>query len=69
MMKYLEDIDDVKVGITELQERLERNEKVGVCIRQVAQQAMNDNGQHFSKFSGKEKKSYVLPVWPGGTHS
>ena len=69
MMKYLEDIDDVKVGITELQERLERNEKVGVCIRQVAQQAMNDNGQHFSKSSGKEKKSYVLPVWPGGTHS
>ena len=27
MLKYLEDSDDVKVGITELQERLEISEK------------------------------------------
>ena len=53
MLKYLEDSDDVKVGITELQEQVEISEKVGISIRQVAQQAMNENGQHFSKFSSQ----------------
>ena len=37
--------DDVKVGITELQERQDISEKVGISVRQVAQQAMSQNGQ------------------------
>ena len=61
MLKYLEDSDDVKVGITELQERLEISAKVGISIRHVAQQATNEHDQHFPKFSGMEKKRYVLP--------
>ena len=45
MLRYLGDSDDVKVGVTELQEQLEISEEAGVSIRQVAQQAMNENGQ------------------------
>ena len=35
----------MKVGVTELQEQLEISEEAGVSIRQVAQLAMNENGQ------------------------
>ena len=45
MLKNLEDSDDVKVGVTELQKQLEISEEVGIYIRQVAQQAMCENGQ------------------------
>ena len=47
MLKYLGNSDDVKVGITELQERLEVSEEAGISVRQVAQQAMNENGETF----------------------
>ena len=69
MLKYQEDSDDVKVGVTELQEQLEVSQNVGISITQVAQQAMNENGQRFSKIVGKEKKRYALPVGPDGTRS
>ena len=45
MLRYLEDSDDVKVGVTELQEQLELSEEGGTSIRQIAHQAMNENGQ------------------------
>ena len=45
MLRHLEDIEDLKVGVTELQEQPEISEESGVSIRQVAQQAMNENGQ------------------------
>ena len=38
MLRYLEDSEDLKVGVTELQEQLGRSEEAGVSIRQVAQQ-------------------------------
>ena len=65
MLKYLEDSDDEKVGMTDLQERLEISEK------SASGPAGDERKQpaSFSKFSGKEKESYVLPVWPGGTRS
>ena len=37
--------DDVKVAITKLQERLEVPVQIGISIQQVAQQAMNENGE------------------------
>ena len=64
----MEDTDDVKVGVTELQEQLGMAEEAGISIRQVAQQARNEDG-HFLKILGKEKKRYALPVWPDGTCS
>ena len=45
MLRYPEDSKDLKVGVTELQERLGISEEAGVSIRQIAQQAMNENGQ------------------------
>ena len=32
MLKYLKDSDDVKVGVTELQEQLEISEEAGISI-------------------------------------
>ena len=44
MLGYLEDSEDLKVGISELKEQLETTE--GTCfIMQIAQQARNEKGQ------------------------
>ena len=62
MLRYPEDSEDLKVGVTGMQEQLEISEEAGVSIRQLAQQALNENGQKILKISGKEKKRYALPV-------
>ena len=70
MLRYLEDSEVMKERVTELQEQLEISDEAGVSIRQIAQQATNEKGHKiFLKFLGKEKKRYVLPVWPDGTRS
>ena len=45
MLRYLEDSEDLKVGVTELQEQLGILEEAGVSIRQTALQAMNEIDQ------------------------
>ena len=45
MLRYLDDSKDVKMGITELQEQVGVPLQFGISIQQVAQQAMNENGQ------------------------
>ena len=45
LLRYLDNSNDVKVGITELQERVEVPLQLGISIQQMAQQAMNENGQ------------------------
>ena len=69
MLRYLEDSEDLNVGVIELQEQLGISEEAGVSIRQTALQAMNEIGQFFFEISGKEKKTYALPAWPDGTRS
>ena len=60
MLRYLDNGHDVKVGITELQGRLKISEKVRISVRQVAQQAMNENGQKvFEVFWQQEEEVYV----------
>ena len=44
MLRYLESSEDVKVGITELQEQLEVPVQIGTALQQVAQQARNEIG-------------------------
>ena len=66
MLRYLEDSEDLKVA--ELKEQLEISEEAGVSIRRIAQQTTNENGQKICFFC-REKKRYVLPVWPDGTRS
>ena len=44
-LRYLEDSEDLKVSVTELQEQLGISEEAGISIKHVAQQARNENGQ------------------------
>ena len=58
------------MGVTGWKEQLDISEEAGVSVRQIAQQARNENGQKFFlKFSSKEKKRYALPAGPDGTRS
>ena len=66
MLKYLEDSDAVKVGVIELQEQLEISEEAGVSIRQIAQQATNENGQkipHIFREGEEEVCAASLARW------
>ena len=66
MLRYLDNSADVKVGIIELQERLEVPVQIGISIQQVAQQARSEDGQKmFLKYFGKKKKkrSMLLKAW------
>ena len=47
ILRYLEDSEDLKVSVTELQEQLGMSEEAGISIKQVTQQARNENGQFF----------------------
>ena len=67
-LRYLEDSEDLKVNVMELQEQLGMSEEAGISIKQVALQARNDNGQCF-EIVGKDKKRYALPAGPDGTRS
>ena len=64
MLRYRDNSEDVKVGITKLKERLEVPVQIGISIQQVAQWARSENGQ-----SKKKKNSYVLPAGPDGMRS
>ena len=58
ILRYLEDSEDLKVSVTELQEQLEMSEEAGISIKQVTQQARNENGQFFEIFrQGEEEVS------------
>ena len=69
MLRDLDNCSDVKVGITELQERLEVPVQIGISIQQVAQLARTRMAQRFSKYSGKKKDNYVLLAGPDGKRS
>ena len=69
MLRYLDNSDDVKVGITILQERVEVPEQIGISILQVARQATNEDGQKSSKYSGKKKENYLWLTGPDGKRS
>ena len=43
MLRYLENREELKVGITELQEQLEVPVQIGITLQQVAQQARNES--------------------------
>ena len=60
----------MKVGITELQERVEVHAQIGISIQQVAQQAMDEEGQKiFDVFCQEKGEHYVLLAGPDGKRS
>ena len=70
MLGYLEDSEDLKVGISELKEHLETLEETGFSVMQMAKQARNEKGQQiFDIFRQGEERRCVLPVWRDGTRN
>ena len=47
ILRYPEDSKHLKVSVADLQEHLGMSEEAGISIKQVAQQARNENGQTF----------------------
>ena len=56
MLRYHDNSDDVKVGITELQETLEVPVQIPISIQQVAQLARSENGQKIFEVFWKEEE-------------
>ena len=63
MLRYTEDSEDLKVGVTELQEQLGISEEAGI-LHQANCSAGNERAiaNIFLKFFGKEKNMYALPA-------
>ena len=63
MLRYFEDGEDLKMGVTELQEQLGISEEAGVSIRKIAQQAMNENSQNiFEVFRQGEEEVCIASL-------
>ena len=56
ILRYPEDSEDLKVCVTELREQLGMSEEAGISMKQVAQQARNDNGQIFRNFQARRRR-------------
>ena len=56
MLRYLDSSDDAKVGITELQERVEVPLQFGISIQQVAQLARSEIGQKIFEVIWQEEE-------------
>ena len=69
MLRYLDNSSDVRVGITELQERVEVPLHIGISIQQVAQLARSENGQKMKYFGKKKKNNYVSSAGADGRRS
>ena len=63
MLRNLDNCNEVNVGITELQERVEVPEQIGISIQQVAQQAMNEDGQHVFEVYWQEEGELCVACW------
>ena len=68
MLRYLDNCNEVKVSITELQERVEVPAQIGISIQQVAQQAMNEDGQTMFEVFWQEGELFVAS-WARGKRS
>ena len=55
MVKYLQDNEDVNVGLSELKEQLETLEEACISIMQIAKQARNERGQKFFQIFRQEE--------------
>ena len=63
LLRYLDCSDDVKVGITELQERLEVPVQIFVSIQQVAPQARSEDGQKIIEVFWQEEEEFCVASW------
>ena len=63
MLKYLEHSEELKVGITELQEQLEVLVQIVITLQQVAQQARNEIGQKVFEIFCHEEDELCIASW------
>ena len=68
MLRYLDNCNEVKVGITVLQERVEVPLQFGISVQKVAQQAMNEAGQKIFEviLAGRRRIMYCQLGQMGG---
>ena len=59
MLRCLDNCDEEKVGITELQERVEVLAQIGISIQLVVQEAMNEDGQTIFEVFWQEGDLFV----------
>ena len=69
MLRYLDNCNDVKVGITELQERVEVLAQIGISIQQVAQQAMDEDGRKMFEVFWQEEGEVCISSGADGKRS
>ena len=65
MLKYLQDSEDLKVSLRELQEQLESLEEAGISIMQSAKQARNERGQKLFQIFRQEENEVYMPSLAG----
>ena len=63
MLRYFDNCNEVKVGITELQERVEVPEQFGISIQQVERQAMNEDAQNIFEVFWQEEGTWFVTSW------
>ena len=67
MLRYLDNSEHVRVGIAELQERLEVPVHTGISIQQVTQQARSENGHKILEVLWQEEEEEVyVASWDRG---
>ena len=69
MLKYLQDSEDVKVCLRELEEQLEYPEEAGISFMQIAKQSRNERGPKiFQIFGQEENEVYIASLARWDTH-
>ena len=63
MLRYPENSEEVKVGITELQEQLEVLVQIGTTLQQGTQQARRENGQKMFEVFWQEEEEVYIASW------
>ena len=63
ILRYLEDSEDLKVRVADLQEQLGMSEEAGIFIKQVAQQARNENGQNIFEIFRQGEEEVRIASW------
>ena len=51
------------MSVTELQEQVGMPEEAGVSIKQIGQQARNENGQHFFEIFRQGEEEVCIASW------
>ena len=63
MLRFLDNCNEVKEGITVLQERVEVLWQCGISIQKVAQKAVNEDGQKIFEVFWQEGEELCIAGW------